>query len=168
MRKSIIEQLKDERIKQSLTLDQLGEKVGMAKSYISNFERGKVSPNLATIEKIATALGFDLTLVPNDMTSIKEEIQNLIAQRVSILNKEAEQNWDSERYIETLELREYNGEEAKLTIGVGKFDTLYCDVVADLEGWQITGNTNSGNKKFAEIIEQIMHYFVYDLLFPRG
>lgn len=57
-------QFKELRKKQHLTQSQLAEKIGMEKGQISKIENGKFNLTLATINKIATALGarisFDL------------------------------------------------------------------------------------------------------------
>jgi DNA-binding XRE family transcriptional regulator len=57
-------QFKELRKKKHLTQSQLAEKLGMEKGQISKIENGKFNLTLATINKIATALGakinFDL------------------------------------------------------------------------------------------------------------
>lgn len=52
--------LKRVRVEAGLTLRQLGERCGIAASYLSNLERGGSSPTLATLGKILHALGSDL------------------------------------------------------------------------------------------------------------
>jgi len=52
--------LKQIRAEGGLTLRQLGERCGIAASYLSNLERGGSSPTLATLTKILHALGSDL------------------------------------------------------------------------------------------------------------
>jgi transcriptional regulator with XRE-family HTH domain len=52
--------LRQIRAEAGLTLRQLGEKCGIAASYLSNLERGGSSPTLATLTKILHALGNDL------------------------------------------------------------------------------------------------------------
>lgn len=57
-------QFKELRKKKHLTQTQLAEKIGLEKGAISKIENGKFNLTLATINKIATALGarvnFDL------------------------------------------------------------------------------------------------------------
>jgi DNA-binding XRE family transcriptional regulator len=57
-------QFKELRKKKNLTQEQLAEKTGIEKGQISRIENGKYNLTLATINKIATALGakvnFDL------------------------------------------------------------------------------------------------------------
>jgi HTH-type transcriptional regulator / antitoxin HipB len=50
-------QFKELRKKKHLTQSQLAEKLGMEKGQISKIENGKFNLTLATINKIATALG---------------------------------------------------------------------------------------------------------------
>ena len=52
------EAIKKERIKQNLTQEELGEKVGVKKSQISKLENGKSVITLPTISRVFKALGF--------------------------------------------------------------------------------------------------------------
>src|SRR4051794_19446966 len=47
-----------------LTQEQVAERSGVRQSDISRIERGRANPTQATLEKIATALGARLTVVP--------------------------------------------------------------------------------------------------------
>lgn len=49
------------RTERGLTLDQLGERVGLAGSQLSLIENGRREPKLSTLQKVATALGLQLT-----------------------------------------------------------------------------------------------------------
>lgn len=50
--------IKAERLKQNLTQEQLGTKVGVKKSQISKIESGKCIITLPTMSKVFKALGF--------------------------------------------------------------------------------------------------------------
>lgn len=50
--------IKTERLKQNLTQEELGAKVGVKKSQISKLESGKCIVTLPTISKVFKALGF--------------------------------------------------------------------------------------------------------------
>lgn len=52
------EAIKAERIKQNLTQEELGERVGVKRSQICKLESGKCSMTLPTICKVFKALGF--------------------------------------------------------------------------------------------------------------
>lgn len=52
------ETIKAERLKQHLTQEELGEKVGVRKSQISKLESGKSIITLPTMSKVFKALGF--------------------------------------------------------------------------------------------------------------
>lgn len=52
------EAIKAERLKQNLTQEELGAKVGVKKSQISKLESGKCIITLPTISKVFKALGF--------------------------------------------------------------------------------------------------------------
>ena len=51
------EQLKVERLKAGLTQDQLAEKIGTKKSFISRVERGRADIQLSTLVKLFRGLG---------------------------------------------------------------------------------------------------------------
>ena len=53
------ETIKKERLKQNLTQEELGEKIGVKKSQISKLEKGRSIITLPTISKVFKALGFD-------------------------------------------------------------------------------------------------------------
>lgn len=53
------EAIKEERLKQNLTQEELGAKVGVKKSQISKLESGKCIITLPTMSKVFKALGFD-------------------------------------------------------------------------------------------------------------
>ena len=52
------ETIKAERIKQNLTQEELGEKVGVKKSQISKLEKGKCVITLPTMSRVFMALGI--------------------------------------------------------------------------------------------------------------
>ncbi len=57
------------RQSRKLTLRDVGENAGCTKAYLSQIERGVVSPSISVLKRIATALGIrlvDLFLVPGD------------------------------------------------------------------------------------------------------
>ncbi len=53
----LVESLIDKRLAAGLTQKQLAEKIGTRQSVISNLEGGEANPTLATLRKVAKALG---------------------------------------------------------------------------------------------------------------
>ena len=53
------EAIKKARLKQNLTQEELGEKVGVKRSQISKLESGKCIITLPTMSKVFKALGYD-------------------------------------------------------------------------------------------------------------
>ena len=51
------EQLKDERLKAGLTQEELADKIGTKKSFISRVEKGKADIQLSTLVKVFRGLG---------------------------------------------------------------------------------------------------------------
>lgn len=57
------ELLRDERKRQKLTQQQLGERIGKKREYISALEQGRIDMQLSTFMLIANALGLRFSLV---------------------------------------------------------------------------------------------------------
>lgn len=57
---AIAKRIKELRLKKGLTLQELAEKTGFAKSYLSQIENLKREPPISTLTKIAYALGEDI------------------------------------------------------------------------------------------------------------
>ncbi|MBR1666737.1 MAG: helix-turn-helix transcriptional regulator [Bacteroidaceae bacterium] len=57
------ELLRDERKRQKLTQQQLGERIGKKREYISSLEKGKTDMQLSTFMLMANALGLKFSLV---------------------------------------------------------------------------------------------------------
>lgn len=58
----LAERLREERLKAGLTQEQLAEKIGTKKSYISRIENGKADVQLSTLFKIFQGLGKRVSL----------------------------------------------------------------------------------------------------------
>ena len=58
------ELLRDERKRQKLTQQELGERIGKKREYISSLERGKTDMQLSTFMLIANALGLRSIILP--------------------------------------------------------------------------------------------------------
>jgi len=58
--KKLGENLKKIRTKKNITQTELAETLKVDKSFVSNIENGKTNPTLATIVKIANAVGVSL------------------------------------------------------------------------------------------------------------
>lgn len=52
------EAIRSERVRQNLTQEELGERIGVKRSQICKLERGKGSPTVSTIGKVFRALGI--------------------------------------------------------------------------------------------------------------
>lgn len=58
----LAERLKEERLKAGLTQEQLAERIGTKKSYISRIENGKCDVQLSTLHKIFRGLGKRISI----------------------------------------------------------------------------------------------------------
>lgn len=58
----LAERLKEERLKAGLTQEQLAQKIGTKKTYISRIENGKADVQLSTLHRIFEGLGKRVSL----------------------------------------------------------------------------------------------------------
>ena len=56
------EQLKEERLKAGLTQEELADKIGTKKSFISRVEKGKADIQLSTLVKVFRGLGREVSV----------------------------------------------------------------------------------------------------------
>lgn len=54
--------IKDARKDAKLTQDELAQRIGTDKSYISRIEKGLITPSVATYYRVMNALGFTITI----------------------------------------------------------------------------------------------------------
>ena len=59
---TIGEQLKDERLKAGLTQEELAEKIGTKKSFISRVEKGRADIQLSTLVKVFRGVGREISV----------------------------------------------------------------------------------------------------------
>jgi len=58
----IINKILDARIKQKLTQKEIAARMGTQQSALARLESGRANPTLSFVQKLATALGTDITL----------------------------------------------------------------------------------------------------------
>jgi transcriptional regulator with XRE-family HTH domain len=65
--------IREERLKRNLTLEQLSEKTGISKSFLSQVERGKLYPSIASLMKIGHEFGVSVVSLFSDKNSGSNE-----------------------------------------------------------------------------------------------
>jgi HTH-type transcriptional regulator / antitoxin HipB len=70
----IFEQLKRARVAKGLSQAQLGQKMGLPQSHISNIESGKIDIRLSSFQEIAQLLDLEIKLIPRSLASVVEAI----------------------------------------------------------------------------------------------
>jgi transcriptional regulator with XRE-family HTH domain len=63
------EVLRDARLRQPLTQQELADKLGLRQRQISDLERARTDPRLSTVQNVARALDLDVVLVPRHLIS---------------------------------------------------------------------------------------------------
>ena len=87
----------------------------------------------------------------------KEEIEKTFKE----LNDDANKRWENERILELCNYKE-EGDIIKLTVGIGKFDTTYHDIVVDDEGIEVVRQSEKN-----KIIDDVIHYFLNPIFFGK-
>lgn len=91
------------RNKRGLTQGELAERVGFSVSYLSLIEKGKRTPDLEVLDKIAKALNMPLNLLvflATDKTELAE-LDRSVAEKLSYLVLELIENDDREAILQT-------------------------------------------------------------------
>ena len=70
--------IKSYREKANLTQKELGEKLGVTESYISQYERGKRVPKPDTLTRIAEALGVSIETLASDLEKQRQYYESRV------------------------------------------------------------------------------------------
>ena len=74
---SIGEEIKKNRNEKGFTQDELAEKIGISRNYISDLENNRYTPSVKTLSKIAVVLQMDLNfLLEMSEIQYKEEAES--------------------------------------------------------------------------------------------
>ena len=143
----LAQKIKELRIKQNLTLEEVAKRTGLSKGLISKIENNKSSPPLATLMKISRALGVDISYFfhkPKEETLLsivkKDKRGSVIrerAQKKYIYEALASKNKDEPAkffvitvnpadYFEGSNLDQHEGEDFVFLLE-GKMNFLYAD-----------------------------------------
>ena len=104
------ERIKALRKEQQLTISELAEKAGVAKSYLSSIERNmQTNPSIQFIEKISEALGVPLNDIIYDSDEI--EIDDLDNEWLEIVLEAMQSGVSKEQFKEYLEFNKWRKEQ---------------------------------------------------------
>lgn len=87
--------------------------------------------------------------------SIKEQI----IKDFNELNEDANSRWENEKILELCDYKE-DGDETRLTIGIGKWDTTFHDLVVDEEDIRIERQSNEN-----PLLEDVITYTLNPIFF---
>ncbi|WP_339231060.1 helix-turn-helix domain-containing protein [Oceanobacillus sp. FSL K6-2867] len=106
------EKIKQLRKEKRMSISELAEKVGVAKSYLSSIERNLQSnPSIQFIEKISQVLGVSVNDLINDNNSIVET--ELDSEWMKIVKEAMESGVSKEQFKEYLEFNKWRQEQDK-------------------------------------------------------
>ncbi|MBP2078894.1 helix-turn-helix domain-containing protein [Oceanobacillus polygoni] len=106
------EKIKQLRKEKRMSISELAEKAGVAKSYLSSIERNLQSnPSIQFIEKISHVLGVSVNDLINDNNSIVET--ELDSEWMKIVKEAMESGVSKEQFKEYLEFNKWRQEQDK-------------------------------------------------------
>lgn len=100
------EKIKELRKAKKMSITELAEKAGVAKSYLSSIERGiQVNPSIQFIEKISIVLGVSINeLIRENQSKQKEELDE---EWLEIVQEAMESGVSKEQFKEFLEFNKW-------------------------------------------------------------
>lgn len=112
MKNLIGEKIKQLRKEKRMSISELAEKAGVAKSYLSSIERNLQSnPSIQFIEKISQVLGVSVNDLINDNNSIVET--ELDSEWMKIVKEAMESGVSKEQFKEYLEFNKWRQKQDK-------------------------------------------------------
>ncbi|WP_085991336.1 helix-turn-helix domain-containing protein [Oceanobacillus senegalensis] len=102
------ERMKSLRLEKNMSLSELAEKAGVAKSYLSSIERNLQSnPSIEFIEKISSVLGVSINDILNVNKGQVEDTNELDSEWLEIVKEAMELGVSKEQFKEFLEFAKW-------------------------------------------------------------
>lgn len=147
------DRLKEARLKKGYTQEQIAEKIGVAKSTYTGYEKGNREPNVNTIGKLMDEFDVDANFLWQDETTFPfeltyDEMENLVKKYRALddpgrSHVDAILKWESERMEQLkqapapiVELHSASGQKGRLidyyrSVSAGSGQVIFEDVYAD-------------------------------------
>lgn len=106
------DRIKQARIQKHFTQEQLAEKIGVAKSTLTGYEKGNREPNISTLMKIMEALQIDANYLYQDEMGVFSELVVSLKER-DFLNKYKGLDEHGKKMVEFTLTEEFNRCEAQ-------------------------------------------------------
>ncbi len=104
------EKIKTLRQEQNLSISELADKAGVAKSYLSSIERSiQTNPSIQFIEKISQVLGVSVNDLLNESTLSDEELDD---EWLEIVKEAMQSGVSKEQFLEYLEFNKWRNKQS--------------------------------------------------------
>lgn len=104
------EKIKTLRQEQNLSISELADKAGVAKSYLSSIERNiQTNPSIQFIEKISQVLGVSVNDLLNEPTLSDEELDD---EWLEIVKEAMQSGVSKEQFLEYLEFNKWRNKQS--------------------------------------------------------
>lgn len=102
--------IKEIRLEKKMSMSELAEKAGVAKSYLSSIERSiQTNPSIQFIEKISLVLGVSVNEILSENTSHK--VEELDSEWLEIVQEAMDSGVSKEQFVEYLEFSKWRHEQ---------------------------------------------------------
>lgn len=102
--------IKQARLERKMSISELAEKAGVAKSYLSSIERNiQSNPSIQFIEKISDVLGVSVNDLIREDTL--EELEQLDGEWLQIVQEAMKSGVSKEQFIEYLEFNKWRNKQ---------------------------------------------------------
>lgn len=102
------EKIKRLRTEKKMSISELAERAGVAKSYLSSIERNLQSnPSIQFMEKISDVLDVTVNELLNDQTNSNVEVENLDEEWLKIVREAMDSGVSKEQFREFLEFNKW-------------------------------------------------------------
>lgn len=108
------EKIKTIRQQQKLSISELAEKAGVAKSYLSSIERNiQTNPSIQFMEKISEVLGVSVNEFLNETEVKDSESEELDEEWLKIVREAMDSGVSKEQFVDYLEFNKWRNKHSK-------------------------------------------------------
>lgn len=108
------EKIKTLRQEQELSISELADKAGVAKSYLSSIERSiQTNPSIQFMEKVSQVLGVSVNDLLQEPTTEENAVEELDEEWLDIVRDAMESGVSKEQFLDYLEFNKWRNKQSK-------------------------------------------------------
>lgn len=123
------DRIREARLMRHMTQEQLAEKIGVAKSTLTGYEKGNREPNIPTLMKIMDALHVDANYLYQDEMGALSELVVSMAER-DLITKYRDLDETGRKHVDTVILWESERIQAAASVGSSRIAPLPTRIIS--------------------------------------